>query len=140
MKLKWAAKPPAFDRIKSFDHLTSLQNIAILGAQGLLMLMGSKFLIKMTRPQNIKMKEQRFAAWSSVSKILIPSTSGDLEHPNKQCFCSEVMMIKSFNPIKTRRPCLPILISLLQQDLLVLGCSFHLECFCLDFTSLLKMT
>ena len=38
--------------------MTSLQYIIISGAQGLLMSMGSKFLIKMTRPQNIKMKEQ----------------------------------------------------------------------------------
>ena len=67
--------------LKLLIIMTSLQNIVILGAQSLLMLMGSKFLIKMTRPQNIKMKEQCFAAWSSLSKILIPSTSGDLEHP-----------------------------------------------------------
>ena len=33
--------------------MTTLQNIIIVGAQGLLMLMGSKFLIKMTRLQNI---------------------------------------------------------------------------------------
>ena len=43
--------PPGFDRLESFG-----QNIVISGAQGLLMLMGSKFLIKMTRPQNIKIK------------------------------------------------------------------------------------
>ena len=57
--------------------MNSLENIAISGLQGLL---GSKFLIKMTKPQNIKIKEQYFAAWSSLSKILIPSTSGGLEH------------------------------------------------------------
>ena len=39
--------------LKIMIIMTSLQNIVILGAQGLLM--GSKFLIKMTRPQNIKM-------------------------------------------------------------------------------------
>ena len=72
---------PAFDRIKILIIMTSLQSIVILSAHGLLMLMGSKILIKMTRPQNIKMKEQCFTAWSSLSKILIPSTSGDLEHP-----------------------------------------------------------
>ena len=44
--------PPGFDRLESFGHDDSLQNIVISGAQGLLMLMGSKFLIKMTRPQN----------------------------------------------------------------------------------------
>ena len=37
--------------------------------QDLLMLMGLKLLIKMTRPQNIKVKEQCFVAWSSLSKI-----------------------------------------------------------------------
>ena len=42
--------------------MTLLQNIVISGTQGLLMLMGSKFLIKMTRPQNIKRNEQCFAA------------------------------------------------------------------------------
>ena len=48
--------PPGFDRFESFVMMNSLQNIVISGAQGLLMLMGSKFLIKMTRPQNIKIK------------------------------------------------------------------------------------
>ena len=43
-----------------------------------MLILGSKFLIKMSRSQNIKMKEQCFAARSS---LLIPSTSGDLEHP-----------------------------------------------------------
>ena len=33
--------------------MNSLQNIVILGPQGLLMLMVSKFLIKMTRPQKL---------------------------------------------------------------------------------------
>ena len=41
--------PPGFDRLKVLVMMNSLQ---ISGAQGLLMLMGSKFLIKMTRPQN----------------------------------------------------------------------------------------
>ena len=52
-------RPPAFDRIKILIIMISLQNIVISGAQGLLMLMGSKIL---TRPQNVKMKEQCFAA------------------------------------------------------------------------------
>ena len=67
--------------LKILIIMTSLQNIVILGAQDLLMLMELKFLIKMTRLQNIKMKERCFAAWSSLSKILIPSTSGDPDHP-----------------------------------------------------------
>ena len=43
--------PPGFDGLKVLVMMNSLQNIVISGAQGLLMLMGSKFLIKMTRPQ-----------------------------------------------------------------------------------------
>ena len=41
--------------LKVLVMINSLQNIVISGTQGLLMLMGSK-LIKMTRPQNIKIK------------------------------------------------------------------------------------
>ena len=96
--------------LKLLIIMTSLQNIVILGAQGILMLMRSKFLIKMTRLQNIFL-------------------------PEITIFCSEVMMIRSFNPIKSRRPWLPILISHLFQQgtfsswpLLFL----HLGCFCLD--------
>ena len=81
MKSKWAAKASCLIGLKFLTIMTSLQNIVISGAQDLLMLMGSKVLIKMIRPQNIKMKEQCFVAWSSLSKILIPSTSGDLDHP-----------------------------------------------------------
>ena len=33
--------------------LVMMQNVVISGAQDLLMLMGSKFLIKMTRPQTL---------------------------------------------------------------------------------------
>ena len=57
--------------LKSFDHDDLTVNI-ILGAQGLLMLMASKFFTKITRWQNIKMKEQGFAAWSPLSNNLIP--------------------------------------------------------------------
>ena len=94
--------------------------------------------------RHCSIKEQCFAAWSSLSKILIPSTSGDLVHTKyyrtmfcglvifiknfdpinirRPCahkitmFCSEVMMIKSFNPIKSRRPWPPISISHLFQQ------------------------
>ena len=68
-------------RIKNLIIMTLLQNIVISGAQGLLMLMGSKVLIQMIRLQNINIKEQCFATWSSLSNILIPSTSGELKHP-----------------------------------------------------------
>ena len=37
---------------KALIITTSVQNIVILGAQGLMILMGSKFLIKMTRLHN----------------------------------------------------------------------------------------
>ena len=53
VKSKWEAKG---SRFISFYMMTSLQSIDISGAQGLLMLMGSKFLIKMIRPQNIRQK------------------------------------------------------------------------------------
>ena len=54
MKSNGQPMPPSFDRFESFGHDELLQNIVISGAQGLLMLMGSKFLIKMTRSQNMK--------------------------------------------------------------------------------------
>ena len=59
-------------------------------------------------------------------QILIPSTSGDLRAPEITMFCSKVMMIKGFSPIKSRRPWPPISISHLFQHkaFLVLGCSF----------------
>ena len=66
--------------LKVLVMMTSLQNVVISGAQGLLMLMGSKTLIKMTRPQNIKNKRTMFCGLVSLSKILIPSTSGGLKH------------------------------------------------------------
>ena len=66
--------------LKVLIMMNSLQNIIILGAQDLLMLMGSKFLIKVTRLQNIKIKEKCFVACSSLSKIMIPSKSGGLEY------------------------------------------------------------
>ena len=83
--------------LKILIIMTSLQNIVITGAQlqGLLMLMGSKFLIKMIRPQNIKMKEQCFVAWSSLSKILSHQHQETLSTEITK-FCSEVMMIKIF--------------------------------------------
>ena len=46
--------PPDFDRFEILVMMNSLQNIVISAAQGLLMLMGSKFSIKMTRPQTLR--------------------------------------------------------------------------------------
>ena len=48
--------PPVLIDLKVLVMMNSLKNIVISGAQGLLMLMRSKFLIKMTRPLNIKIK------------------------------------------------------------------------------------
>ena len=69
--------PPGFDRLESFGHdeLTAKQ-----GAQGLLMLMGSKFLIKMTRPQNTVLYLNGLRPGHLYQTILIPSTSGGFEH------------------------------------------------------------
>ena len=44
--------PPGFDRLESFGHDELTAKHCYSDAQGLLMLMGSKFLIKMTRLQN----------------------------------------------------------------------------------------
>ena len=52
-----------------------------LGGQGLLLLMKLKFLIMMTRPQNVLFLSECFAALSSLSKILISSTAGGLGRP-----------------------------------------------------------
>ena len=68
--------PPGFDTFESLVMMNSLQNTVISGVQGLLMLMGSKFLINMTRPQNIKIKT---------------------------VFCGLVTFIKNFDPINIRR-------------------------------------
>ena len=68
--------PPGFEVLVMMN---SLQNIVISGAQGLLMLMGSKCLIKMTRPENIVFY-LNVCGLVIFIKILIPSTSGSLEH------------------------------------------------------------
>ena len=52
MKSNGWLRPPGFHRVESFGRDDLTANIVISGAQGLLMLMGAKFLIKMTRPQN----------------------------------------------------------------------------------------
>ena len=44
--------PPGFDRLESFGHDELTAKRCYFSAQGLLMLMGSKFLIKITRLQN----------------------------------------------------------------------------------------
>ena len=113
----------------------SLQNIVISGAQGLLMFMGSKFLIKMTRLQNIKTKKQCFAAWSSFIKNFDPINIRRPWALEKTMFCSEFIMTKTFKPIKTIRHWVDFT-SFSARPVLVLGQPFlHLGCFWLDFTS-----
>ena len=114
--------------LKILIIVNSLQNIVISSAQGL-MLMRSKFLIKMTRPQNIKMKEQCFVTWSS---LWSPQHQETLSTQNNKVlhWCHDYQKI--FNPIKGRRPWPLILISYLFQQGLFnswLLLFLHLECF-----------
>ena len=52
---------PGFDRLESFGHdELHCKTVVFSGTQGLLMLMGSKFLIKMTRLPNIKINKLIF--------------------------------------------------------------------------------
>ena len=100
-------RPPAFDRIKNFDHHDLTAKHCYSGAQDLLMLMGSKFLIKMNalRPGHLYQKFWSHQHQETLSTWII-------------MFCSEVMMIEIFNPIKSRRPWPPNSIShLFQQGL-----------------------
>ena len=76
-EIKWALKASSFDKFKSLIIMASLESVVILGAKGCLMLIVSKFLIKMTRPQSI------------VLFILM--------------FCNLVIFIKTFDPINTVR-------------------------------------
>lgn len=68
--------------------MTTQQNIHILGAQGLLMVIGLKLLIKRTR---IKINRTMLYDLFIFDKILIPSIPGDPEH---SVFYSVVIMIK----------------------------------------------
>ena len=95
-----------FDRLESFGHDELTAEHCYSRCSSLLMLMGSKVLIKMTRPHCIKIKKC-FAAWSTLSKILILSTSEALSTAITM-FCSEFFMTKTLKPIKTRRHLPPI--------------------------------
>ena len=97
---------PAFNRIENFDYYDVTSKHCYFGCSRSSDVDG---IIKMTRPQNIKMKVWCFAAWSSLSKILIPSTSGNLEHPTWQWGHDN----QNFNPIKSRRLWSPMFISYL---------------------------
>ena len=99
--------PPVFDRLEVLFMMTSLQNV-ILCAEGLLLLLGSKFLIQMTKLQNIKIKRTMFC------NLVIFIKNFDLIHikrpwtPKITISCSEIIVTKTFKPIKSRRPWLPI--------------------------------
>ena len=69
--------PPGFDRFENFGHdeLTAKLFISYFRCSRPPDVDGIKILIKMTRPQNIEIKEKCFVAWSSLSKSLIPSIS-----------------------------------------------------------------
>ena len=77
--------------LKVLIMITSLQNFVISGPQGLLMLMGSKVLIKMTRPQNIVLFILMFCGPQNIVLFIL-------------MFCGLVIFIKIFDPINIRRP------------------------------------
>ena len=115
---------PAFNRWKVLVMMTSLPNIVILGAQGLLMLMGSKFLLKITRLQNIVPFILMFCGLVIFIKNFDPIDTKRPWAPKITTFCSEVILTKTFMPIKSRRPWLPILFHIFfNKAILVLGCS-----------------
>ena len=73
--------PPAFDRIKTFDHHDLTAKHCYFVCTRSPDVDGIKIFDKDDQAaKHYSIKEQCFAAWSSLSKILIPSTSGDLVH------------------------------------------------------------
>ena len=81
---KWTAKTSFLINLKVLVRMISFQNIVIMGEQGLLLLMGSKFLIKMTRLTNIAFILMCCSLVIFI-KNLISSTTRGLEHPKYQC-------------------------------------------------------
>ena len=72
-----------------------ITNIVILGAQSILMLIGSKFLIKMTRQQNIVLLPKYFNIVPSLSQVLFLFFTPDLGWGDKEItdtlFCGILM-------------------------------------------------
>ena len=62
MKANEQPRPPAFDRYKSFDHDDHTVKHCYLGSSMPLDVDGIKILIKMTRPQNIKIEITMFCS------------------------------------------------------------------------------
>ena len=111
--------------IKVLVMMTLLQNILISGALDLLMLIRSKFLIKMTRPQNFVHFYLNVLAWSSLSKILIPSTSGGLRPWNKNAL-QWGYHNQNFYTYQKQKALLPIWFHIFyNKALLVLSCSIY---------------
>ena len=119
--------PPGFDRFEGLVMMNSLQNIVISGAQGLLLLMVSKFLIKMTRPQNTVFILM-FCGLVNFIENFDPINIRRSGAPEITMFCSEFIMTKTFKPIKTRRHWPPPFdfISFSARPALVLGHPFFI--------------
>ena len=104
--------------------VTTKHYIVISGAQGLPMLMGSNFLIKMTRFQNT-IFIILFCGLVIFIKNYDPINIRKPSAPEITMFCSEFIMTKTFKPIKTRRHWRPIWFHIFfSKACLVLGCPF----------------
>ena len=111
--------------LKVLVMMNSLQ-IVISGAQGLLMLMGSKFLIKMTRPQNTVFILM-FCGLVIFIKNFDPINIRRPWAPEITMFYSQFIMTKTFKPIKTRRHWPPIWFHIFfSKACLVLGRPFFI--------------
>ena len=111
-----------------------------IGSQGLLLLIGLKVLVMMTSLQNLFWLLKASWCWwdqtfwkrwpgsKMLNSLVIFIKNFDPRRPwapKITIFCSEVIMTRTFKPIKSRRPWLPILIShLFNKVVLVLGHSF----------------
>ena len=100
--------PPGFDRLKSFGHDELTAKHCYFRCSRPPDVDGIKIFDKDDQATKHYDKEQCFATWSSLLKVLIPSTSGGLGAPEITMFCSEFIMTKTFKPIKTRRHWPPI--------------------------------
>ena len=72
--------PPGFDRFESFGHDELTAKHCYFKCSRPPDVDGIKTFDKDDQATKHKDKTQCFVAWSSLSKILIPSTSGGLEH------------------------------------------------------------
>ena len=80
MKSNWQPIPPGFDRFESFGHDELAAKYRYFRCSRPPDVDGIKTFDKDDQAAKIKIKERCVAAWSSLSKILIPSTSGRFEH------------------------------------------------------------